>query len=223
MLNQLFGLKNVKTSAELKSVGNRTKAFTVSEDDCRIKVNYLKKDIWNTCATDALRVPILANAHNKHLISNNASLPVFGLGVNNNKYLLSEANPYGVSEDLTSQKEKPGLSSLVPSSNDLIMTSLGVYSKSAAYGHQIQTTLASYDLNIHVFGPGNLEALLEIGDNITVWVIDLSDEEDCPVLELLLEEYGDVPSLFLSEITPSSKCISKIMTFIQQNELELIA
>jgi len=223
MLNQLFGLKNVKTSAELKSVGKRTKALAVSEDDCCIEVNYLDNDIWNTGATDALRVPILANAHYKHSISNNASLPIFGLGVNNNKYQLSEENPYGVSTELTFQKEKPTLTSLLPSSNDLSITVLGVYSKSIEYGRHIQTILGRYDLNIHVFGPSDRDALLEIGINISAWVIDLSDEEDCAVLALLLDEYGDVPSLFLSETSPSSKCISKLMSFIQNNELELIA
>jgi hypothetical protein len=66
-------------------------------------------------------------------------------------------------------------------------------------------------------------ALQEIGANISTWVIDLSDEEDCPVLDLLLEDYGNVSSLFLSESTLSSKCISKLNAFVQNDTLKLIA
>jgi hypothetical protein len=229
MLNQLFGLKNVKTSSELRSVGKRKKDRIVSEDDCPIYVSSATQDSWNTDAKDALRVPILAKAHNHHLSSSNASLPAFGLSADKNKYQLSEANPYGVncdlqlSEKLTASPSLPTLQSDTPSASDLIVTTLGLYSKSVAYSHQIQALLIDYDLNVHVFGPTDMDTLQRIGSNISTWVIDLSDEGGCPVLDVLLDEYGDVPSLFLSDKTPSTKCITKLNAFIQNDTLKLTA
>jgi hypothetical protein len=210
MLNQLFGLKNVKTSSELRSVGKRKKDRIVSEDDCPIYVSSATQDSWNTDAKDA-------------------SLPAFGLSADKNKYQLSEANPYGVncdlqlSEKLTASPSLPTLQSDTPSASDLIVTTLGLYSKSVAYSHQIQALLIDYDLNVHVFGPTDMGTLQRIGSNISTWVIDLSDEGGCPVLDVLLNEYGDVPSLFLSDKTPSTKCITKLNAFIQNDTLKLTA
>lgn len=223
MLNQLFGLKNVKTSSELRSVGKRKQSMEdTSSDGDIISVDH---ESWNTDAKNALRVPILAKAHNQHFRSSDASLPAFGLNTDKNKYELSESNPYGVKTDFVSQKKykKTILHTVVPSSNDLIMPTFGVYSKSVVYSQQIKSILASYDLSIRVFGPSDMDALLKIGSNVTTWVIDLSGEEDCPMLDLLLDEYSDVPCLFLSENMPTENCISKLMSFIHNNELIKIA
>jgi hypothetical protein len=226
MLNQLFGLKNVKTSSEQKSVRKRKPDLLLDDEYIRVGLDNLSNDNWNTDAQDALRVPILAKAHSKHFDSSNASLPVFSGSAHKSKDLISDKNPCDIYVDLDSPEEKTAQLSLVssaPSASDLLDTTLGVYSKSVAYSCHIQALLINYDMSIRVFGPADMVALQEIGANISTWVIDLSDEEDCPVLDLLLEDYGNVSSLFLSESTLSSKCISKLNAFVQNDTLKLIA
>jgi len=225
MLNQLFGLKNVKTGSELRSVGQRKRAHSTEGDHYAKDLRLETDDCWDTDFKDALRVPILAKAHNKYSGSSDASLPAFGHSAHTNKYQLSESNPYGVETANTTQAEQPAKFTLVPSvifSDDSKVTTLGVYSRSVSYRQQIQNLLASYDLNIKVFGSADIETLMTKGADISVWVIDLSDEEDCPVLDLLLDKYGNVESLFLFESTPSSKCISKLKSFAQNIDLERI-
>lgn len=233
MLNQLFGIKNVKSSSELKSVGKRKHAQLFDDEFISLELDRPKNKTWNTDAKNALRVPILAQAHSKHLGSSDASLPAFGGCTFESKYQISGANPYGVSLDIEvvaveieSPEEKIVQLSLVassPSASDLIDTTLGVYSKSVAYSRRIQALLNEYDMSICVFGPADMDALQAIGSNVSTWVIDLSNEEECPVLDLLLEDYGHVSSLFLSESTLSSKCISKINAFVQNDTLKLTA
>jgi hypothetical protein len=241
MLNQFFGLKKVKNNTGLKSVLKRKHSLLEDQYisvDCDLSIN----NIWNTDARDALRIPILSQAHNKHSDSKYASLPAFGHSAPMCKYQIYEAIPFGVNNDTDTEKKvvaavAAGLDknrpekqvvqlSLVPSlpsASDLIDTTIGVYSKSAAYKQKIQSLLNIYDLNIRLFGPADIDALQQIGSNISTWVIDLSDEEDCPVLDLLLEEYGNVASLFLSESILSSKCISKLNAFVENDTLKLTA
>jgi hypothetical protein len=225
MLNQLFGSNNVKTSSELRSVGKRKHDPAIGEEHGVNNMTPETHSSWGTDSKEALRVPILANAHKKHSNSGDAGLPAFGHHARKNKYQLSESNPYGVEIDNTVQTGKTTQLTLVPvidSSNASTVKTLGVFSKSVAYKNQIQTLLACYDLNIKVFGPADKDALIDRGADISVWVIDLSDEEDCPVLDLLLDKYGNVESLFLFESTPSSKCISKLKSFAHNIELERI-
>lgn len=226
MINQLFGLKNVKNSAELKSVGKRKNAVLAETESNRGQIAYFVNESWCTGEKDALRVPILARAHTRHVVTGEASLPAFGTCADRGKYQSSDTNPYGVSVDSVLKEGKCTSLSIVstpPSADDLLEITIGVYSKSPRYASEVVALLSQYDISIRVFGATDIEALEEVGQFISTWVIDLSDESDCPVLELLLEEFGDAPSLFLSDTILTGKCISKLNTFVKNDTLKLTA
>ena len=226
MISQLFGFKNVKSSTELRSIGNRKPINSKTDDHYSWGLGSQMDDRWATNASDALRIPILAKAHTIHLNSGNSACPAFGQSTNKNKYRLSESNPFGVesASDLLSEKAiQPAVNASVSSPRASIISKLGVYSKSDAYSLTIKKLLANSGLSIEVLGPSDMTVMKKTGRHISAWIIDLSDEEDCPVLDVLLDKYADVSSLFLFEKILSSKCIAKLRSFVESVENSLTA
>jgi len=207
MINKLFGSKNLKTNASVNSFGRgRSSAATAKKSGDSWGLDALgydeTVDAWDTAAKDALRVPILAKAHDNH--------------IEKSKYEIHATNPYGV-------ESFDSACSVSPASNDdncqaadtaVLVSGLGLYTKCADYGKKMEKLLSGYGLGVGIFGPDSKDNLSQI-DGYSAWIVDVSDEEDCHIMDLLIDRCNDVPALFFSEQGHSQSSLEKLKGFIE--------
>ena len=168
MINKLFGSKNLKTNASVNSLGRgKSAALAKKPDDWGMgDLNYdVVADAWDTAARDALKVPLLAKAHDNH--------------IEQNKYQTLASNPYGV-------ESFDSACSVTPASNDdecqvsdtkVMVSGLGLYTKSNEYGEKMKKLLSGYGLGVGIFGPDSKDNVSQI-EGYSAWIVDVSDEED---------------------------------------------
>jgi len=210
MISKLFGNQNVKVRSELKStrsVKQSARRKTANSDwglgtlDCSNSI-----DNWGTEATDALKVPILAKAHTEHVLdrekiridSENASL--------NSPELDCAAN---------TDEAIPCDNSSISLSTEVKTSSMGLYTKCSVYGEKMEKLLKGYNLEVDVFGPDCGARLSQIND-CSAWIVDVSDESECKVLDTLLDHCDQVPALFFFEHGQTVASLDKLKGFIQQ-------
>jgi hypothetical protein len=102
------------------------------------------------------------------------------------------------------------------------LNSLGVFSDSKIYSTLIQSVLSSHDLNIEHFNHPNTfkQDKYDFFDEISSWIIFLSDDQDSDFLERFVDRYVDKPTLFLFSKLNKDAFVKRITQFIQQNNLE---
>ena len=154
----------------------------------------------------------------KHATSEKTALEETALDETN----LDEIIELGLPENPQPKKNVYGFDFEQVSSNDLKqLKGLGVFSDSKIYSALIHSVLSDYHLNIQHFNhPNTFKAKnYEYFDSISVWIVFLSDENDCDFLDLFLDRYVDKPTLFLFSKLNKDASIKRIHQFIQQHNL----
>ena len=99
--------------------------------------------------------------------------------------------------------------------------SLGIFSDSKIYSALIQTVLNNFDVNIKHFNhPSTFRPeKYDFFDDVSSWIIFLSEDEDNQFLDNFLDRYVDKPTLFLFSKLNKDAFVKRISQFIQQNDL----
>jgi hypothetical protein len=226
MIQKLFGNKNIKSSASIKSAGKVKRGSAATKEDDHWGLGNLSSvddapaDIWDTAATDALRVPILSKAHSAHTTSEKTTLAAIDNKAQKRKYEILASNPYGVKsldrESIAATASNDG--SYLTSNTPQNISGLGLYTKSPAYAEKMKKLLSGYGLDVGMFGPESTDHLSQI-NTYSAWIVDVSDEDECIILDNLLDRCNDVPALFFFEQEHSRSSLEKLKTFIETAEL----
>jgi len=104
---------------------------------------------------------------------------------------------------------------------ELSAMSVGIFSDSAAVSELIESEVRNYDIKVeHVSHPSNFTPQhFPDFDKVSVWIICLSEEDDCNFLDQFIERYIDKSSLFLLEDMNRLKTTRKIEQFVVDSGL----
>jgi|GEM_PF-3356831 len=99
--------------------------------------------------------------------------------------------------------------------------SLGVFSDTKMYSALISSELQQYSLNLKYFNhPKNFVSnQLSFFDNISAWIVFLSEDTNEVFLETFIDRYIDKPCLFLFAKGNRSKTGQKVSRFLTDNGL----
>jgi hypothetical protein len=97
---------------------------------------------------------------------------------------------------------------------------IGVFSDSKIYSALIQSLLDPHSLNIGHFNHPNtfVNEKFNDFDEISAWIIFLSDEDDSDFLDKFLNRYEHKPVLFLFPKIQRSNCDSSIKDFVLEHD-----
>lgn len=94
---------------------------------------------------------------------------------------------------------------------------VGVYASSELYVKSLSKELALYcDAEIHCFDSSMNEAQLQDDTRINMWIVNLSDDDESELLDSILEESAEHPTLYLSG-SLSKHCKKRIQAFLEEN------
>jgi len=164
-------------------------------------------EIWLTGEQDALHIPLL-NAELQHGSPESQSTPDL-------------LNPFGIYVGDTKQIRREITREAESSNNSLNKSSIAVYTINKDSSLGLQKMLAQHpDLSVQYFDASMSEEEFKImTDNInrfSMWIINLSDDDEGPLLDSVLECCADANTLFLSGAL-STRCKHKINDFINEN------
>ena len=110
----------------------------------------------------------------------------------------------------------------VPEPRNLCEYSLGVFSDSRMYSALIRKELQPYQLNIKHFNhPRTFESKKHmLFDQVSAWILFLSDDGDEDFLDRFIERYYEKPTLFLCPKMTRKNTTERIASFISEYELE---
>jgi len=93
---------------------------------------------------------------------------------------------------------------------------IGIFSDSKIYSALIHSLLDPYSLNVGHFNHPNtfVDEKFNEFDEISAWIIFLSDEDESDFLDRFLNRYEHKPALFLFAKMQRSNCNSRIKEFI---------
>jgi len=99
--------------------------------------------------------------------------------------------------------------------------SLGVFSDTKIYSALILSELRQHNTNLKYFNhPRNfISNQYSFFDNVTAWIVFLSEEADEKFLEIFIDRYIDKPCLFLFPKGNRSKTGQKVSRFLADNDL----
>jgi len=98
---------------------------------------------------------------------------------------------------------------------------IGIFSDTLLYSDFIRSSLQILEIDIKHFGHPNTfqPKAYPLYDNISAWIIFLSDGSDYHFLDRFLERYVDKPTLFLCAQTNRVKTSGKINQFVAETGL----
>jgi len=107
-------------------------------------------------------------------------------------------------------------------SNKHLLNSLGIFSDTRMYSALIKSELKKFDLNISHFNHPKTftQSKYPFFDNVSAWIIFLSDDCDNDFLDHFIDRYVDKPTLFLCPQTSRVKTSQKIKQFVLDSDLE---
>tara|TARA_R110001592_G_scaffold291131_2_gene560469 strand:+ start:80294 stop:80959 length:666 start_codon:yes stop_codon:yes gene_type:complete len=96
---------------------------------------------------------------------------------------------------------------------------IGVFSDSKIYSALIHSLLEPYSLNVGHFNHPNtfVDEKFNEFDEISAWIIFLSDEDESDFLDNFLNRYEHKPALFLFPKMQRSNCNSRIKSFVLEH------
>ncbi|MFT7184972.1 MAG: hypothetical protein ACI84K_000344 [Pseudohongiellaceae bacterium] len=99
--------------------------------------------------------------------------------------------------------------------------SLGVFSDTKIYSALISSELRQHNTNLKYFNhPKNfISSQYSFFDNVTAWIVFLSEETDERFLETFIDRYIDKPCLFLFAKGNRNKTGQKVSRFLVDNHL----
>jgi hypothetical protein len=104
---------------------------------------------------------------------------------------------------------------------DDFSNSLGVFSDTKIYSALISSELKQHNTNLKYFNhPKNfISSQYPFFDNVTAWIVFLSEEADDSFLETFIDRYIDKPCLFLFAKGNRNKTVQKVSRFLVDNHL----
>ncbi len=221
MLKRLFSFKKQKKDAHfisynnLRAISNR-KAVASKE----------KTKSWMK-AEDALKVNIIHTNKNSGLRTHISKLSARPLSspVDDEVY----DKPIVVSEldqNPPFYNTNPFPLTIINSESKLLVKgglpkSLGIFSDVKIHSEMIKSELKQHDISVKYFiHPKTFTAdNYSVFDDISAWIIYLSDEVDEVFLDKIIDRYIDKPTLFLCAKTNRIKTTQKINQFVLDNHL----
>ena len=168
-----------------------------------------QEEIWLTGEQDALHIPLL-NAELQNGSPESHPPPCL-------------LNPFGIYIEDTKQIRPEITQEAESSNNSLNESAIAVYTinKDSALG--LQQMLAQHpDLSVQYFDASmSDEEFKTMAGNInrfSMWIINLSDDDESPLLDSVLECCADANTLFLSGAL-STRCKHKINDFINEDRV----
>lgn len=182
---------------------------------------------------DALKVSIeSSDAEQSPILSINQLLS--GSGVANSNNSSNEVDEFiTVDGDITEREsvQSPVSTSIVDSNSALVNDSLakeldfshslGVFSDTKIYSALISSELRQHNINLKYFNhPKNfISSQYSFFDNITAWIVFLSEDADERFLEVFIDRYIDKPCLFLFAKGNRNKTVQTVSRFLVDNHL----
>jgi len=98
---------------------------------------------------------------------------------------------------------------------------VGIYSPCQAYCDQVAAVLSGQEIGFQCFGYAehNQNANFQALNTIDIWLVNVLDEDESPLLDRIMNACSNVSSLFLFESELSKQCVKKLETFIQDVEV----
>ncbi len=95
---------------------------------------------------------------------------------------------------------------------------IGVYASSELYVKNLSKVLSENTRSyIYCFDSSMSEAQLQTDTAINTWIVNLSDNDESELLDTILEESAEHPTLYLSA-SWSKYCKSRIQAFLSENQ-----
>ena len=196
----LFGANSIKSKNDLQKVNIPTSAQESKEDD-----------IWSTGEQDALHIPILGSHLAEEPLENDLSpdlLNPFGVYIAESSI---EIIPTLCKESMPAQQESKGR--------------VGIYAPSQSYVNSLKQELSHLtDAPLVCLDGSMTETQMKSLGAISMWIVNLSDEDESPLLDQVLDASTECPTLYLSG-SLSKHCKNKIWDFVhenQENEIEVL-
>jgi len=190
----MFGASNVKSEGELRKVNIPLGNPGVT-------------DAWAMGEEDALHIPIIAS----QLHDSSAD----------ESYSPDLLNPFGVYMPKKESKNIPVIKTRLANNESIEKATIGVYAPTSIAAKTLCSELAQLtDTTIQAFDASMDEHDIESAScNFTAWIIDLSDEDESPLLDQALEASTECSTLYLSGAL-SKQCKQKIRSFIDENNVQ---
>lgn len=96
---------------------------------------------------------------------------------------------------------------------------IGIYSPSKKFCEQVAGMLSSRSFSFQCFGLAEQQQNnIQMLNSIDIWLVNVLDEDESPLLETIMEACSTVSSLFLFDSVLGKQSLDKLETFIQQNQ-----
>jgi len=168
---------------------------------------------------DALKVSIESSDSTQRPILSLDQFSSSSYSFNKNNKPDSYIKVEGGFSSFTASKNVPDFKKTL--ANGTFASSLGVFSDTKMYSALISSELKQHTINLKYFNhPKNfMSNQYSFFDNITAWIVFLSEEADENFLEAFIDRYVDKPCLFLFEKGNRSKTGQKVSRFLVDNSL----
>jgi hypothetical protein len=102
--------------------------------------------------------------------------------------------------------------------NALEIKQIGIYSPSQRFCEQAAAVISGQRLAVQCFGyaADNQQASFQALNSIDIWLVNVLDEDESPLLERIMNACSNVASLFLFDSMLSKQCVRKLEDFIQE-------
>lgn len=169
---------------------------------------------WDISAEDALRTSILSTD-----VSRGQDVAKWNLNQYkqaSTSFAVVESNPYDVMPPADS--EVPVLDVV---SEALSATIVAIYSPDDDYAKSLIDELSCHHPNLEFVRVSELNSdkLFDPNTKPSALFINMSDEDESPLLDLLLDQSDEIESLFLCDTSLSKGCYGKIEKFMKENNL----
>jgi len=189
----MFHVDNVKPQVVL----NKTHSTTSNTQE----------EIWLTSEQDALHIPLISTELNN--------------GTPENQYNPNLLNPFGVYIADTKKKNIDSIQKVSPINNNQNKFIVGVYTPNKETSLSLQKILSQHpELTMQYFdatlSDDEFKTKTENIKSFSMWIVNLSDDDESSLLDCVLNSSADSSTLFLSGAL-STRCKQKINDFIKVN------
>lgn len=207
----LHMFSNIKSKGELQKVSIPTSGASHPEDK------------WSTGEQDALHIPILGSGGSAEAANCAYSpdlLNPFGVDTSDASH---EVKVIPVQEkELLLEQDQAHLPLLEVEVEAESLPLIGVYAESPEYVDSLRRELERFtDIPMHCFDSSTSKEALSSNNKITLWIINLSDDDEGELLDEVLDASTECQTLYLSGGL-SKHCKNKIWDFVHESEGEVL-
>lgn len=205
----LHMFSNIKSKGELQKVNIPTSRSSHPEDS------------WSTGEQDALHIPILGSGKPDEAANCAYSpdlLNPFGVDISDTDAIITIAPEQ--KEELVLEQKQVHLPLLEIEAEPLPL--IGIYAESPEYVESLRKELERFtDIPLQCFDASTSKEAFNASNDITMWIINLSDDDESELLDDVLDASTECQTLYLSGGL-SKHCKSKIWDFVHESESELL-